>query len=412
MRKFLGLILVLLGVCSQVLSFRMSVRRFAPPAVALTMAATETSTTQIFAQIQAQVHGALNEKVKQGKAPVKFVEIVKGFLDEYATTAIEAGLSPDTFKYQVQSLLKFVQDAMENPFKFEPGMHHSIRQPFDYYKWGNDFMRPLIIMDKSRLVGLENAKRMIELINKGDNVIILANHQTECDPQAISILLEREGLGEFAEKMIYIAGHKVTTDPIAIPFSMGRNLICIHSKKHIKNPPEEFPKKQAENMESMKSMGALINEGGKVIWLAPSGGRDRPDATGNFGMMIYNCFFLLMSIVANEYSYTICMLLLLLVVAPFDYKSLDMFKLMAMQSGKPLHFFPMAMYTHKLVPPPNEAATAALGETRSAKRGPVSVHFLDETDGLGGLKDKEFSAALQKSVEDSYSALCAWHDAN
>jgi glycerol-3-phosphate O-acyltransferase len=249
----------------------------------LTMAATDISTTQMFAQIQAQVHGALNERVKQGKANVKFVEIVKGFLDEYATTAIEAGLSPDNFKYQVQSLLKFVQEAMENPFKFEPGMHYSIRQPFDYYKWGNDFMRPLIIMDKSRLVGLENAKRMIELTNKGENVIILANHQTECDPQAISILLEREGLGEFAEKMIYIAGHKVTTDPIAIPFSMGRNLICIHSKKHIKNPPEDFPKKQAENMESMKSMGALINEGGKVIWLAPSGGRDRPDSSGNFG---------------------------------------------------------------------------------------------------------------------------------
>jgi glycerol-3-phosphate O-acyltransferase len=98
-------------------------------------------------------------------------------------------------------------------------------------------------------------------------------------------LLEREGLGSFAEKMIYIAGHKVTNDPIAIPFSMGRNLICIHSKKHIKNPPEEFPMKQAQNMESMKYMGEIINEGGNVIWLAPSGGRDRPDASGQFGTL-------------------------------------------------------------------------------------------------------------------------------
>jgi hypothetical protein len=89
-----------------------------------------------------------------------------------------------------------------------------------------------------------------------------------------------------------------------------------------------------------------------------------------------------------------------------------MFKLMSMQSGKPMHFFPMAMYTHKLVPPPSEAATAALGETRSAKRGPVSIDFLDETDGLGGLKDKEFSAALQKSVEEAYARLVAWHDAS
>jgi hypothetical protein len=52
-----------------------------------------------------------------------------------------------------------------------------------------------------------------------------------------------------------------------------------------------------------------------------------------------------------------------------------------------MHFFPMAMYTHTLVPPPKEVSTE-LGETRSAKRGAVSVDILDETDGLGGLKDK------------------------
>ena len=37
-----------------------------------------------------------------------------------------------------------------------------------------------------------------------------------------------------------------------------------------------------------------------------------------------------------------------------------------------MHFFPMAMYTHTLVPPPKEVSTE-LGETRSAKRGAVSV---------------------------------------
>ena len=52
-------------------------------------------------------------------------------------------------------------------------------------------MRPLIMIDKSRLVGLENAKKIQELVKKGENVIILSNHQTEVDPQAISILLEK-----------------------------------------------------------------------------------------------------------------------------------------------------------------------------------------------------------------------------
>ncbi len=66
------------------------------------------------------------------------------------------------------------------------------------------------------------------------------------------MLLEKYGMNDLAEKIIFIAGHKVTNDPVCIPFSMGRNLICIHSKKHIKNPPEDMPRKQAQNLESMK----------------------------------------------------------------------------------------------------------------------------------------------------------------
>lgn len=52
-------------------------------------------------------------------------------------------------------------------------------------------------------------------------------------------------------------------------------------------------------------MGDLAAEGGKIFWVAPSGGRDRPDPT------------------TGEY-----------VVAPFDGKALDMFKLVCMQSRK------------------------------------------------------------------------------
>lgn len=323
---------------------------------------------------------ALDAQVTAGEAPEKFVGIVKGFVDEYCTTYMDSDGSPDDYKYYVSTLLKFVSEAMRNPHKFE-SHHKAMRDPFDYYEWGNNFMRPLIDMSKSRMVGIENLKKLIELKEKGDNIIVLANHQTEVDPQAISILLENEGLAHIAEDIIYIAGHKVTNDPVAIPFSMGRNLICIHSKKHIKNPPEEFPMKQAQNMDSMKSMGDLIGAGGNIIWLAPSGGRDRPDPeSGKF------------------------------VVAPFDVKSLDMFKLMAMQSEPDLHFFPMAMYTHKLVPPPDAAATADLGEKRSAKRGPVSIAWLPETNGLGGLKDKDFSRELEASVVASYNDLCKWHE--
>ena len=300
------------------------------------------------------------------------------FLEEYAESNQQANTSPEKFKSNVVTFLKFVQEALANPHKFS-AFAKAIRDPFDYYTWGNEFLKPLIIDNQSKAFGLDNANKIKELIAKGDNVVILSNHQTEADPQVLSILLEKEGLSALAEKMIFIAGHKVTSDPVAIPFSMGRNLICIHSKKHIKNPPEDIPRKQAQNLESMNAMSSLFTQGGNVFWVAPSGGRDRPDESGQF------------------------------VVSPYDVKALDMFKLLSMQTGKPLHFFPMAMYTHQLVPPPKDVSSE-LGETRSAKRGAVSVNFLDETNGLGGLKDKEFCSDIENKVIVAYSNLVKFHN--
>ena len=53
-----------------------------------------------------------------------------------------------------------------------------------------------------------------------------------------------------------------------------------------------------------QEMFALMAEGGHVFWVAPSGGRDRPDEEGRFA------------------------------VAPFDFKNLDTFKIISMQARK------------------------------------------------------------------------------
>jgi glycerol-3-phosphate O-acyltransferase len=54
----------------------------------------------------------------------------------------------------------------------------------------------------------------------------------------VQVLLDPDVPG-FAEDTIFVAGDRVTTDLLAQPFSMGRNLLCIFSKKHIENPPEQ-----------------------------------------------------------------------------------------------------------------------------------------------------------------------------
>lgn len=54
---------------------------------------------------------------------------------------------------------------------------------------GNDFLKPLIILDQSILRGGDNLGKISEYIAKGENVVILSNHQTEADPQVSNIII-------------------------------------------------------------------------------------------------------------------------------------------------------------------------------------------------------------------------------
>ncbi len=39
-------------------------------------------------------------------------------------------------------------------------------------------------------------------------------------------------------QLFYIAGDRVVADPLCKPFSMGRNLFCVHSRKRMDDIPE------------------------------------------------------------------------------------------------------------------------------------------------------------------------------
>ena len=226
--------------------------------------------------------------------------------------------------------------------------------------------------------------------------------------------------------MIMVAGDRVTTDVVAVPFSKARNLLCIYSKRHIDNPPEEKSKKMRHNAKTMtvrlrrlisrrrrdsspssdevggfsvdvgavrtwsrrwrrraavvtiptQAMLRLFKGGGKCIWVAPSGGRDRPDADG---------------------VYT---------PAAFDPKSVEMFRLMSAKAAdKTTHFFPVAMMTHRLFPPPKTLTPGALGEPRKAIRGSVNIAIgepidFDEVTRAGCLVD-DFPPGCVEDREDA-----------
>ncbi len=96
-------------------------------------------------------------------------------------------------------------------------------------------------------------------------------------------------------------------------------------------------------------MSTLLKEGGKCIYVAPSGGRDRKGPSG-----------------AIE-------------VAHFDPNSIEMLYLMAERALTPTHFFPMALSTYDLLPPP-EAIQTEIGEARLTKRGAIHLAIGMEVD--------------------------------
>ncbi|CAM9992562.1 unnamed protein product [Ectocarpus sp. 6 AP-2014] len=334
---------------------------------------------------------AFADKVMEGMAAdgmdSSFMSIFGEFLGGYSKCAIKAGTTPEQFQFNLGTLIKMVPENMKKPYEFEL-FHESTRDPMDLYTWGNDFFRPLIELDNSRLEGKENLEKIAEYLAKGENVFLMSNHQTEADPQVISLLMEREGYGDEASRLINVAGHRVTTDPLAIPFSMGRNLFCIFSKKYMETPPELKGEKQKHNVRTLKKMAEMMSEGGQFIWVAPSGGRDRPDPdTGKF------------------------------VVSPYDPKSVEVFRLMAAKAmgrnktGPATHFFPFAMWTNKLVPPPDQV-NKELGERRQADRGPASVAFGEEVLPPPGetLKKAEFIAIMEERVQAEYAKLDEFHE--
>ena len=76
-------------------------------------------------------------------------------------------------------------------------------------------------------------------------------------------------------------------------------MLCIHSKKHIKNPPEKIAEKQAQNLESMKALGSLTSQGGSVFWVAPRWVSVDLDI-GEFDLLVHGDYVVVVFIAAAE----------------------------------------------------------------------------------------------------------------
>ena len=117
-----------------------------------------------------------------------------------------------------------------------------------------------------------------------------------------------------------------------------------------------------------------LKTGGTILWVAPSGGRDRRDVESGKTP-----------------------------IAPFDHKTMDMFRLMGTKSKKPTHFYPLAMVSYELCPPP-DFVEAGVGEQRNFRFVPVGISVGKELTNEGGLESrKDFNdAGYERTLKDYY----------
>ena len=84
---------------------------------------------------------------------------------------------------------------------------------------------------------------------------------------------------------------------------------------------------------------SLVHQGGQLIWIAPSGGRDRPKS-GRW------------------------------TPDPFDPSAVELMRQLGAKAKPACHFYPVAMHTGEMMPPPT-ATESTLGEERVTKHVPV-----------------------------------------
>lgn len=306
---------------------------------------------------------------QSGSLPKKIAFTLEDFYKGYIAAVSKQHQNLSGIESNLRQYLDLVVEQIACPSSFDL-FHKRVTEPFNFYRFGLDIIKPLVLSPSSKVFGLPHIQLMTQQLARKENVILFANHQTETDPQIINLLLE-ETYPKFAEEMIFLAGQRVTTDPLAVPFSLGCNLLSVYSKRYIEHPPEERHQKLLHNQRTMKQMQQLLLEGGKCIYVAPSGGRDRKNPDTNQ-----------------------------IEIAPFDPQSIEMIYLIAQQTNHPTHFYPLSLATYEILPPP-QSIEKKLGEKRPTSCCPAFLYFGEEIvmENFPGMDDKDKKINRQKRAD-------------
>ncbi|GKA91980.1 glycerol-3-phosphate acyltransferase, chloroplastic [Tanacetum coccineum] len=325
----------------------------------------------------------IRRELEAGTLPKPIAQSMEELYQNYKNAVLSSGVphAEDIVLANMRVAFDRMFSDVKDPFEFTP-YHEAIREPFNYYLFGQNYIRPLINFRESYVGNVSIFSTMEEQLKQGENVIFISNHQSEADPAVIALLLETTN-PYISESIIYVAGDRVITDPLCKPFSMGRNLLCVYSKKHMNDVPELADMKRRANTRSLKEMALLLRGGSKIIWIAPSGGRDRPDP------------------ITNQWF-----------PAPFDATSLDNMRRLVDHAGVVGHIYPLAILCHDIMPPPPQVEKD-IGEKRligyhgTGISVAPEINFKEATATCGSPEEAKiaYSQAMYDSICEQYNVL-------
>ncbi|CAI5507361.1 unnamed protein product [Closterium sp. Naga37s-1] len=326
---------------------------------------------------------AITKEAAKYRLPERVVLGMRDFYHSYANAVASSGVeNAEQLSLQVMStVFDRIMYQIKDRHVFE-SHHLGVREPYDYYAFGQNYVRPLINYSRSFIGNVKIFDKIQADLDAGHNVILMTNHQTEADPGVIALMLESSH-PRLATSITYVAGDRVVFDPFCVPFSLGRNLLCVHSKKHLNDVPELAEQKRAENRKTLKVMSKLFKQGGNFVWIAPSGGRDRINPDTNY-----------------------------VPPAAFDSSAVALMHRLTSESGIPSHLHPTALYSYDIMPPPR-TLEKQLGEKRIIGFHGVALSVGEEVDFsavTAGIEDRreaqeKYSDALFAAVEEQYDLL-------
>ncbi|AQK66227.1 Glycerol-3-phosphate acyltransferase [Zea mays] len=134
----------------------------------------------------------IRKELDNGKLPADVASNLEELYYNYRNAVLQNG-DPNAYEVMLSNMMTLFDRVLldvQNPFNFPP-YHKALREPFDYYMFGQNYIRPLVDFRNSYVGNISLFHDIEENLHQGHNVVLMSNHQSEADPAIIALLLEK-----------------------------------------------------------------------------------------------------------------------------------------------------------------------------------------------------------------------------